>query len=403
MQVFQRYSPAGLAAGFAVNATAGAVPLAVQFTDTSTGAPTGWDWDFGDGASAADQNPVHVYTTPGIHTVSLAVTDGSGFDTVTETDLIVATPPPSSGEYGPDGTDPGYDGNGDAIPDWQQENVTSLHATTGDYVTLAVSPPAVFAGVTAIDNPSPADAPPATAFPAGFFSFAITGIAPGGSTTVELFLPASMVTDAYYKFGPAPDDPVPHWYPFPYDGTTGAEIAGSVMTLHLVDGGRGDSDLLADGEIADPGAPAQVTNRPPELDPVGNKNVNEGELLEFTVTATDPDTGDVLSYSALNLPDGATFTAQTFSWTPGYDAAGIFENIVFEVSDGDFTDSETISITVAEVNRAPELDPIGNQNAHEGDLLEFTISATDPDAGDVLSYSASNLPAGATFVGQTFS
>ncbi|NYT06029.1 MAG: PKD domain-containing protein, partial [Methanomicrobiales archaeon] len=403
IQVFKRYSPAGLAANFAVNTTAGAVPLAVQFTDTSTGSPTGWDWDFGDRTSAADQNPVHVYTTSGTYTVSLNVTDGSTSDMVTRIDLIVVTPPPSSDEYGPDGTDPDYDGNGDAIPDWQQENVTSLHATTGDYVTLAVSPPAVFAGVTAIDNPSPADAPPATVFPVGFFSFAITGIAPGGSTTVELFLPADMVPDTYYKFGLTSDDPVPHWYPFPYDGTTGAEIAGSVVTLHLVDGGCGDSDLLADGEIADPGAPAQVTNRPPELDPVGNKNVNEGELLEFMVTATDPDMGDVLAYSALNLPASAIFTGQTFSWTPGYDAAGIYENIVFEVSDGNFADSETISITVADMNRAPELDPVGNKMGNEGELLEFTISATDPDTGDVLAYSASNLPAGAAFVDQKFS
>ena len=56
-------------------------------------------------------------------------------------------------------------------------------------------------------------------------------------------------------------------------------------------------------------------NQPPTLDPIGNKSVNEGSLLEFTISATDPDTGDTLTYSASNLPSGATFDAgtQTFS------------------------------------------------------------------------------------------
>ncbi|MBN1195679.1 MAG: hypothetical protein JXA08_10120 [Methanomicrobiaceae archaeon] len=144
-------------------------------------------------------------------------------------------------------------------------------------------------------------------------------------------------------------------------------------------------------------------NRPPELDAIGNKNVNEGELLEFDVTATDPDMGDVLAYSALNLPAGATFTGQTFSWTPGFGTSGSYPGIVFEASDGDLADSEAIIITVGDVNRPPELDPVGNRNVNEGELLEFIVSAVDPDTGDILAYSAHNLPFGATFVGQTFS
>src|SRR5262249_43988792 len=40
---------------------------------------------------------------------------------------------------------------------------------------------------------------------------------------------------------------------FTFDGTTGAEIDRNVVTLHLVDGGRGDADGLADGVIIDPG------------------------------------------------------------------------------------------------------------------------------------------------------
>lgn len=47
----------------------------------------------------------------------------------------------------------------------------------------------------------------------------------------------------------------PHWYEFMYDGQTGAVIAGNVITLHFVDGLRGDDDLKADGIIIDQGGP----------------------------------------------------------------------------------------------------------------------------------------------------
>jgi len=54
----------------------------VGFTDTSSGsAPSSWAWDFGDGGSSDQQNPVHVYTTPGSHTVTLTVKSEGGSDT----------------------------------------------------------------------------------------------------------------------------------------------------------------------------------------------------------------------------------------------------------------------------------------------------------------------------------
>jgi RHS repeat-associated protein len=73
----QRYIPP--VAGFIASPQSGNVPLTVVFTDTST-APnglTGWEWMFGDGASGSTlQNPTHLYSTPGVFTVTLTAASG---------------------------------------------------------------------------------------------------------------------------------------------------------------------------------------------------------------------------------------------------------------------------------------------------------------------------------------
>ena len=50
------------------------VPQSVFFTDQST-MPDTWHWDYGDGNSSTQQNPVYAYATPGVYTVTLTVTD----------------------------------------------------------------------------------------------------------------------------------------------------------------------------------------------------------------------------------------------------------------------------------------------------------------------------------------
>ncbi|NVO66308.1 PKD domain-containing protein [Methanofollis tationis] len=63
-------------ADFIANVTEGPAPLAVQFTDTGTiENVTAWSWEFGDGGTSDEQNPVWVYMAPGRYNVSLMVTD----------------------------------------------------------------------------------------------------------------------------------------------------------------------------------------------------------------------------------------------------------------------------------------------------------------------------------------
>lgn len=143
------------------------------------------------------------------------------------------------------------------------------------------------------------------------------------------------------------------------------------------------------------------TNNSPVFDVIGNKTVGEGQLLQFTVSASDPD-GDILSYAATNLPQGATFDpqARVFSWQPDYNQGGNYENIEFTAMDDGSPmalDVELITITVGDVNRSPMfIDTPGPQEVLSGSQLTFSVSATDPD-NNAISLSSSNLPTGSAF------
>jgi PKD repeat protein len=64
----------------------------VAFRDTSTGNPTSWSWDFGDGTTSTAQNPTHTYTAPGTYDVRLTVANTVGSDTTIRLSHITVQP-----------------------------------------------------------------------------------------------------------------------------------------------------------------------------------------------------------------------------------------------------------------------------------------------------------------------
>lgn len=157
-----------------------------------------------------------------------------------------------------------------------------------------------------------------------------------------------------------------------------------------------------------PGAPntlGQAENQPPVLGTITNKSVNEGSLLSFTVTATDPDAGQSLTYSADGaLPTGATLNAQsgTFAWTPTEaQGHGTYTITVIVTDDGSpaLTDTAEFTVTVAEVNVPPVLAAIGNKTVEENATLSFVINGTDTDLpAQTLTYTMEGtIPVGASF------
>jgi hypothetical protein len=148
------------------------------------------------------------------------------------------------------------DANNDGTQDSLQRNVASLVTYIDQgYVVLESPLGTVLSSCQAAGNPSPDDAPAKMNFNYGFFDFTISGLTPGGSTTLTITLSNGAKPDTYYKYGKTQINQVDHWYEFLYDNETGAEINGNVITLHFMDALRGDDELAQDSQVIDLGGP----------------------------------------------------------------------------------------------------------------------------------------------------
>jgi C1A family cysteine protease/chitodextrinase len=90
IKAFTTSVPTVLAASFSASTTSGSVPLKVQFTDKSTGTPTAWSWNFGDGYTSTEKNPLHTYSNKGIYSVNLWTSNAVSASSVTKNSYINA-------------------------------------------------------------------------------------------------------------------------------------------------------------------------------------------------------------------------------------------------------------------------------------------------------------------------
>ena len=72
-------------AAFTFSPASPVVNQPVQFSDSSTGNPTSWSWDFGDGGTSSVQHPSHAYATVGTFTVTLTVGNAAGSNATSRT------------------------------------------------------------------------------------------------------------------------------------------------------------------------------------------------------------------------------------------------------------------------------------------------------------------------------
>lgn len=86
---------------FSASTAIGAIPLAVNFTDASTGDPQSWHWDFGDGNTSIGRCPSHVYNSSGAYNVSLTTSNAYGTNTRTRSFYIIAYPDETTASHIP--------------------------------------------------------------------------------------------------------------------------------------------------------------------------------------------------------------------------------------------------------------------------------------------------------------
>ena len=120
------------------------------------------------------------------------------------------------------------------------------------------------------------------------------------------------------------------------------------------------------------------SNRPPVLDAIGDKTINETETVMIDLNASDPD-GDSLTYSCNRTDMFSNFDSSTGtgSWTTGYMDSGTYV-VDFGVSDGNGgIDNETIQITVLDSNRQPFFDVVGGGECRKiGEQFDILINIT---------------------------
>jgi uncharacterized protein (TIGR02145 family)/uncharacterized repeat protein (TIGR02543 family) len=151
-------------------------------------------------------------------------------------------------------------------------------------------------------------------------------------------------------------------------------------------------------------------NKKPELKVPGALSAVVGKTITFSVSASDPDAGQIVKTSAPQKPENATFTADTFRWTPAIKDTGMIK-VVFVATDNGIpvltaTDSVTIFVSATQVNHAPQwTDKNIQRTVKVGALFSYDLNniCSDPDNEKLTFFLISAPPANDTIIGSVYS
>lgn len=166
---------------------------------------------------------------------------------------------PDVEESGADGAQADFDGNGDGIPDRLQATVISLHSRQGTaYITASIDGSGRFASAGARSIPLALGSGGSATFPVELLGVSVVGLTGGASTKIVIRLPEYLAAVGFSGYGALSTGAAEGVYPFDAVGAPSAQVSGSLLTLTLTDGARGDSDLSANGQIVLLGGPTGV-------------------------------------------------------------------------------------------------------------------------------------------------
>ena len=131
--------------------------------------------------------------------------------------------------------------------------------------------------------------------------------------------------------------------------------------------------------------------------------VTEREPYTYDSEATDPDTGDVLTFSIQVGPQGMTIDLSTglVDWTPTSTQTGDHTVTLLVQDQEGLFDTQTFVIAVADIQDPPSITSTPLTSATDGQLYLYDVEATDEDPGDLLVYSLDVFPVGMEIDGTT--
>lgn len=132
-----------------------------------------------------------------------------------------------------------------------------------------------------------------------------------------------------------------------------------------------------------------LNNTSPVIDSINNQTATEGTVFSLIVTGSDADEDSLIfstNYSKMSNV-WSNETATEFSFTPADEDNGNHTILVTLNDTRGATDSTTFVLQVVDVNNPPELDQIGNRTIKINHTFSLQVNASDPDSGDILSFS----------------
>ncbi len=334
-------------ADFSADVTSGIAPLAVQFTDASTGSPTSWDWDFNsDGTTdATTQNPSYTFTDTGSYYVSLTVSNGTETDSETKADYITVTEPSEVQtllEEGFEGTITGwtvYDNDGDDEEWGVYESLSAAHSGSRGigvyYNAYGNDDWLITPQLTLLSGSTVTFSFWAHSYSSSYLEDFNVKLSTTGVEISDFTIVLDEVTDVPYE-----------WEEYTYDLSN---YEGQSVYLAIQCVSDNDYYLYADDFLVS-----------------GNKITNYAPVASDTSISTDEDTdyygtlpgsdvdNDVLTFAVVDSSVNGTVTLSdastgTYIYSPH---AGFFgaDSFIFSVSDGSLLDTGSVNITVNTVD-----------------------------------------------------
>ncbi len=353
-------------AAFVPDVAFGNAPLAVQFTNQSTGDIQAYAWDFGDGGTSADVNPAYTYAAPGTYTVTLTVTGAGGTNSAQTTITVNAAAPVAA--FVPDVTF----GNAPLAVQFTNQSTGDIQAYAWDFGD---------GGTSADVNPAYTYAVPGT------YTVTLTVTGAGGTNssqttiTVNAAAPvAAFVPDV--TFGNAPlavqftnqsaGDIQSYAWDFG-DGGTSADVnpaytfaAPGTYTVTLTVTGVGGTNSAQTTITVNAAAPVAAFTQ----------DVNQGNA-PLAVQFNNQSTGDIQAY-AWDFGDGGTSADVNPSHT--YTVLGTYTVTLTVTGTGGAANAQTIIMVNAAAPVAAFAPDITNGNA------PLAVQFTNQSTGDIQSY-----------------